>query len=369
MTNSHSAIAPKRNKISGHSHLKRRHYILGGILGFIVLLLLAVHLYLASWALRYVNRVLNDIDGYQGSIASIDVDLYRGAYRIHDLKLYKKTGHIPTPFIAIAQIDLSLQWGALFHGRIVSDVELDQPVINFATNKSGTASQTGAEVDWNKPIRDLMPIDINIVTFKNGKLTYQDFSTSPQVNIYINHMQGELHNLRNVVDTTKALPSTLDIAGDSIGHGNLRIKGHMNILEPVPDVDLDAKLENANLAAISNFTNAYAAVDIKSGTLNVYSEVKVKNNHVSGYIKPLANNISIIDLRKPTNPVKLAWEVVVSTVVTLFTNLPKDQFATKIPLEGNLDNISTDSWAALGGIIRNAFISAFKKGVDGSVAY
>ena len=85
------------------------------------------------------------------------------------------------------------------------------------------------------------------------------------------------------------------------------------------------------------------------------------------YIKPIATDVSLIDLRKSTNPLKLAWESVVAVVVTIFTNHTADQFATKIPLEGRLDNISTDTWAAIGGIIHNAFVEAFKKGIEGSV--
>jgi hypothetical protein len=59
----------------------------------------------------------------------------------------------------------------------------------------------------------------------------------------------------------------------------------------------------------------------------------------------------------------------VATVVEIFTNQRKDQFATKVPLEGSLDNIDTDSWSAFTGIIRNAFIQAFKKGLDKDIKF
>jgi len=347
----------------------KKHPIALGILALLIAALIGARLYLNVWLPDYVNRVLNNIEGYEGSVADIDIDLYRGAYRIHQLKLYKKTGKIPTPFIDIETADLSIQWGALLHGRVVSNAELTQPVLNFAVNESGTAKQTGAGVDWSKPIKDLMPIDINLVTFNDGKLTYQDFSTTPKVNVYIHHMSGEIRNLRNVVDAGQPLPSTLTIKGDSIGGGALQMAGKMNILKPVPDMDMDIKLEKVHLPALSDYTNAYGAIDIKEGNLNVYSELVIKNNHVSGYIKPIATHMSLIDLRKAANPVKLAWETVVAAVVELFTNQRKDQFATKIPLEGDLGNVDTDTWSAIGGIIHNAFVSAFKNGLDKDVKF
>jgi hypothetical protein len=346
-----------------HSHLRKR-YVIGGIIALVIALLIAGRLYLNVWLLNYVNDALNKIDGYEGTVESIDVALYRGAYRIHKLQLFKQTGKIPTPFIDIDTTDLSIQWGALLHGRIVSNADLTAPVINFAVNQSGTAEQTGAGVDWTKPIKDLMPIDINLVTFKDGKLTYQDFSTTPKVNVYIHHMSGEARNLRNVVDASQPLPSTIVVKGDSIGGGNLEIKGKMNILKEIPDMDLETKLEHVHLPALSDYSNAYAGIDIKDGNLNVYSEFIVKDSQVSGYVKPIATHVSLIDLRKPTNPIKLAWETVVATVVEIFTNHAKDQFATKIPLEGNLKNVDTDTWSAISGIIRNAFVHAFRNGLD-----
>ncbi len=328
--------------------------------------LIAARLYLNVWLPRYVNHVLNNIKGYEGSVEGIDIALYRGAYVIHNLKLFKTTGKIPVPFIDVEKADLSIEWGALFHGRIVSNLDLEKPVINFAVDKSGKTTQTGANVDWTKPIKDLAPVDINIVNFHNGKLTYQDFSATPKVNIYIHNMAGEVRNLRNVVEKSEPLPSTILVHGDSIGHGALNIKGRMNILKEVPDMDLDAKLENVNLTALSDYSNAYASVDIRGGKLSVYSEIKVKDNHVSGYVKPIASDISLIDLRKETNPLKLAWESVVAVVVDIFTNRSHDQFATRIPLNGNLDSIKTNTWTAIGGIIRNAFVQALSKGLDPS---
>ncbi|MBN8531284.1 MAG: DUF748 domain-containing protein [Alphaproteobacteria bacterium] len=331
--------------------------------------LTGARLYLNVWALDYVNRVLNRIEGYRGSVEALDIDLYRGAYRMHNLRLVKEHGNIPVPFIAIDMVDFSIQWGALLHGRIVSEAALAGPRVNFAVNRSGTSEQTGLGVDWTRPIQDLMPIDINVVTFTGGTLTYQDFSTEPRVNIYMHRMSGEIRNLRNVVDGAQPLPSQLVARGDSIGGGAMEIKGSMNILRPIPDMDLEARLEHVSLPELSNYTEAYAAIDIERGRLDVYSEIVVKNGQVSGYVKPLAREIAILGTKHETNPLKLAWEAVVATLVEIFSNQPRDQFATRIPLRGDLNNIETSTWPALGGIIRNAFFEAFRHGIDRDVQF
>ncbi len=335
--------------------------ILLGIAAVLVVILIVVRLYLGVWLLNYVNGVLGHIQGYQGSVESINIDLYRGAYRINKLVLNKKEGAIPTPFIAIQTADLSLQWGALFDGRIVSNITLTKPVINFAVNKS--ASQNGADVDWTKPIKDLMPIDINRVAFEDGSVAYKDFSSTPQVDVFIHHMDGEVQNLRNVQSAGEPLPSPIDIKGSSIGDGTLKIHGRLNILKPTPDMNILMSLENVNLPALNNYSEAYAAFDFKQGNFGLYSQLVIKDSQVSGYVKPMATNLSV-DILKSANPIQIAWDTTVAAILKIFTNISKDQFATRVDLQGNLNNIDTNTWSMIGGILKNAFINAMSKGFD-----
>jgi len=339
-----------------------RYYVFGTLLALLLAVVVVIHTYFAGWLIDYVNDVLKHINGYTGSVESINIDLYRGAYRVNNLKLYKKEGSIPTPFLAAKTIDFSIQWRSLIHGRVVADAELVDPVINFAVSK--TAEQEGGNVDWTRPIKKLSPVDINHVTFTNGTISYQDFSTTPKVDVYIHHMSGEISNLRNVLDKNQLLPSTVVVKGDSIGGGSLDIKGRMNILKQIPDMDLQSKLENVHLPALNTYSDAYGAFTFKDGSLNVYSEFIVDDSEVSGYVKPVATHIAIIDLHKTHNPIKIAWESLVAGVFTLFTNHMHDQFATKIPLQGDLKNVQTSTWAAIGGIFHNAFVSALSHSFD-----
>lgn len=106
------------------------------ILG-VVIALLIFRLFLPGIVKNYVNKKLNELPGYSGHVEDIDISLYRGAYVIKWLLLKKKTDPEKYPFLKIARADLSLQWGALFHGRLVGKVLLDEPVMHIlATEKT-----------------------------------------------------------------------------------------------------------------------------------------------------------------------------------------------------------------------------------------
>lgn len=335
--------------------------ILAACAALLLVVLVVLRLYLSTWLLDYVNQVLANIPGYRGSVESINIDLYRSAYRLNKLVINKVEGKIPTPFVAIDETDFSLQWAALLHGRIVAKAILTHPVVNFAIKES--AAQTGQNVDWTKPIKDLTPIDIDYVRIKDGSVTYQDFSSTPKVNLYVHHMNGEVRNLRNVTDAEHPLPSSIEINGSSIGNGNLKITGRMNILKRIPDMNLLLAIEKVDLPALNSYTDAYAAFDFKSGNFNLYSQLIVKDGHIGGYVKPLVTHLSVNVLNKE-NPVEVAWSLAVAAVLKIFTNQSRDQFATKVDLEGNVDNVNASVWSALAGVFSNAFIQAIARGFD-----
>jgi len=328
-------------------------------LGFLILiaaLLIGGRIYLPIWVTDYVNKTLQNIPDYTGSISDVDIHLYRGAYTIHDLKLFKKSKGIPVPFLDFKSSDLSVQWGALLRGEIVGEAVLNAPTINFATGRGGQA-QTGVETDWTVPIKELMPLDINVLEIHNGTLAYKDFSTKPEVDLSIYNVEARVTNLRNVEDKNAALPSDLNISGTSIGKGKLNVTGKLNILKRIPDFDIQSKLESVNLPAINSYARPFAGIDFNTGNLNIYSDLTIKDGRVEGFIKPLATNIDLID--HTDDPISVLWESAVSVIMEIFTNQKKDQFATTVPLQGNLSNPETPFWPTLGGIIRNAFAGAF----------
>ncbi len=335
----------------------------------LILALLGARLYLPYYVKDYVNEQLNTMKGYRGHVDDIGIALYRGAYTIRGLELNKIDKGIPVPFLTIATSDISVQWGALFHGKIVSDIHLTRPQINFAVSSSGTSSQTGAGTNWKPLLDNLVPFEINLVELINGKVTYQDFSANPKVDLFITDLNGTVKNLRNVEDPTAPLPSTLNITGNSIGGGVLGIKGGLNILTKYLDMDIDTKLENAKLSAFNDFSRDCCLLDFKKGTMNIYSELAVKNNQVNGYVKPVIIDLSVDRIPEDTNPIEVAWATIASVLLQVFENTPRDQFATKVPLSGSLDSIQTSIWPTLGGIFRNAFIEAFSKGTDNEVSF
>jgi hypothetical protein len=96
----------------------------------VIAVLLGVRIALPFVVERYVNKTLDELDGYSGRIEDVDMNLWRGAYEIEGVQIVKTGGRVPAPFFSADQIDI-VEWSALFDGSIVAEIELSAPQLNF----------------------------------------------------------------------------------------------------------------------------------------------------------------------------------------------------------------------------------------------
>jgi hypothetical protein len=344
----------------------------------VLVLLVAFRLSLPYIVARHVNNVLSSLDGYRGSIHDIDIHLYRCAYQIDSIKIFKVAGNQEIPFVSIPLTDLSIEWDALFNGALVGEISFHEPVLNFIGERESLSEeregekpseQTGEDVDWTQPINQLMPFDINRLNIHDGKLAFYDLSTSPKVDLFLDNVELEALNLNNAKDNPEPLPSRVYLQATSIGNGQLNMAMRINVLKHIPDLDLDLRFENVDLRALNDFFKAYGHADVEAGRLNLYAELAASEGEITGYAKPLFTELKVVDWKKDNEePAELLWDSMVGFLTEVFENQRKNQFVTRVPLEGEIDDVDSPFLPALWGIFANAFVEAFEKDTDRTVS-
>lgn len=325
----------------------------------IIAILIAVRIALPFWVENKVNRTLEDLDGYTGSIEDVDLHLYRGAYTIDSLVIDKVEAENPVPFLIIPKTDLSVEWGALLDGEIVGEIELIQLELNFMTTGEGEGI-FGEDANWVEPLKELLPIQINRFAIREGTIHYRDYASEPQLDIPLHNFNLEMLNISNVEEESDTLPTDITLNATSIGGGILNMEGQANLLQAIPDFDLTLEFEDVDLPELNDFLEAYANVNAENGEFNFYTEMRVNDAILEGYVKPIIRDLSVLDLEEG-NVLEVMWEGVVAAVTEIFENQSKDQFATQIPLEGDLNDLDAGIFPAIWNIFRNAFIEAFSK--------
>jgi hypothetical protein len=344
---------------------RKRLYIIFAVVAFLVLVRLA----LPHVLLHVANERLANMEGYRGAIEDIDLALIRGAYQIKGFHLDKvdDTGQAPVPFLAAALIDLSVEWRALFRGSLVSEIEVDRPMVRFTKDKTEPGQVQADTASLADLLNDFMPLSINRLVVRDGSIEYKDEGASPVVHLALSRVEATAENLTTVVDANKLLPASVTASAGIYG-GELSFQMGLDVLADDPLFEMELEVEDMDLTQLNDFFEAYGNFDVSSGTMSMYSEMATKEQAFKGYLKPLIFDFKALGREDRGKPFfRQVWEGLVHVGGLVLTNPRKGQLGTQINMEGRLDEPGTSTLEIVVFALRNAFIQALEPGVEGIV--
>lgn len=342
-------------------------------MAIIAVILIGIRIAMPFVILKVVNKQLADLDGYTGHVDDIDLNLYRGAYVIKDLTIKMVEDSVPVPFVDLKEMDISVEWKAIFQGSFVAEVIMDGLTVNFVSGKDDAPTQTGESVDWRQQVIDLVPIKINRFEVLNSEIHYRDFSREPLVDLYMDQLYVLVTNLTNSTDLSETMVSDLKVHAAIMSGAPLDINGKLDPFDSLGTFNFDVELDKLPLTDINNFLDAYAKIDAEKGTFSLYSEVAAQKGEFEGYVKPLMHDVKLVNLKgeddEHDNFLRVAWEGIVGLTVKIFQNQKHDQFATEIPFSGNLNNPDIKILRTIGNLLRNAFVEALQPSLENTITF
>jgi hypothetical protein len=349
---------------------KRKRPLLIVLLSLLVLLV-AFRLLLPFIVLKYVNKKLGSLKEYYGYVEDIDIALLRGAYVIKDIKIVKTGNDLgekdTIPFFRSNAIDLSVQWKALFKGKIVGEIYVENPVLNFVKGKHKNENAKADTSDFRRLIKDLMPLTVNHFEIENGQIHYIDPFSKPHVDIFLNELYITASNLSNVNDSNKLLPAYAHVNALAY-EGSLQMDVNFDALQKKPTFDMNAEIKHVNLVLLNDFLRAYGNFDTKQGSFGLYTEFAARDGNFGGYVKPIIKDLDIVQWNKEEGDLgQILWETIVGSAAEALQNQSKDQLATKLEIKGRFDNPDPNLWRAISFVLRNAFVRALKPSIDNSI--
>jgi hypothetical protein len=328
-----------------------------------VVLVVVARPFLAKGVLWYVNRTLNRSPIYQGRVADIDLHLWRGAYTIRDVRIIKTTGDIPVPLFRSNEIDLAVEWSAILHGKIVGQISINQPEVNFVDDPSTGASETGAGGPWLQIISGLFPFDINSVRLNDGSVHFRTYQRSVPVDVYLSHLECQVNDLTNVRHSITPLLTTVNLTALAMDQAKLELKMKLNPFSYNPTFNLEMRLLGLDITTTNPLIEVYGGFNVKRGLFDLVLNVNSDEGTINGYVKPLFRNLVVFDLaqdiQQDHNPIQVFWQAIVGGVTAVVNNYDRDQLGTLIPFTGTLKGPQIDFLATVGNLLRNAFIRAY----------
>jgi hypothetical protein len=135
-----------------------------------------------------------------------------------------------------------------------------------------------------------------------------------------------------------------------------------------PTFDVNMEVKKIQLPQANPWLREYIKADAEAGTFELYLELAAADGKFAGYAKPILQDVDLYRSGEPEeNPLKRVWEGFLDFAANVLENPDAEQVAARIPFTGTIKDPETNLFATIASVMRNAFVSAFARSLEGSI--
>ena len=259
-----------------------------------------------------------------------------------------------------------VEYGPKHREARIADVTVRGLRLDYRHTEATAAAEKARGKEVAKVAKDqepAMPVEIERLRLVDSNLGLVTPVKDRRVRLFVS---GADLDVTNISSGFREGPAKARLTGHFMGHGSARAAATFRDASKGPDFNLLLAVDGASLPSINDFLRAYGKFDAAQGTFSVYSEVKVHDGRIDGYLKPLFKDVKIYDpqqdKKKPV--LKKIYEKIVGGVSHLLENRPRDQVATVADLSGTVSDPDTSTWEIIVRLVSNAFVKAILPGFE-----
>jgi hypothetical protein len=227
------------------------------------------------------------------------------------------------------------------------------------------AKKTGRAIE-QKSNDPSLEVRFNNVRIAGGELGMVNRAANPEYRLFVTKTQLDISNLSNQPEAGVA---SARARGLFMGSGNLDASARFRPRGKSANFDLRLVIEETEMKAMNGLFLATGNFDVNAGVFSLFTEIKVRDGAVDGYVKPLFRDVDVYDAKqdKKKNVLRQIYEGIVGGLSWLLENKPRDQVATTTRISGRLSNPETSTLDLTLGLIENAFFKAILPGLERSL--
>jgi Domain of Unknown Function (DUF748) len=352
------AHAPGRAK---HSHARWPRRLLIAV-GIVVALLVIVRLLLDPIAAHYTRKALHDADGIAGDFKSVHVTIFGPGYTINQLKIIEVPGgDWDKPLLYAERAHVGIEWRQLLHRRVTARLRLDDP--KFILTKRAPSPKSKTETpDVAAQLQQITPARVARIEVRNGEFLYRDLTAPHHPEIWVHDIEVAAENLATREGLAHGEPATVSASAKLGRSGDITLFTSADLFAKGLDLAGNFALRGWKVAELYDLEEPATKLQTPEGTLDLFAKFKVRDNVISGGVKPVLKNVKVRPTEDTFGNKLKAW--VADTGLHLFSDRVPDRnaVATVIPITGRLDSPDVQLWPTVLGIVRNAFVEGISSG-------
>lgn len=245
----------------------------------------------------------------------------------------------------------------------LADVTVSKLVLDYHHTPATTTAAEKKVSEATKDTQPAVPVRIDHFAIQDSRLGLVSVAKDRPFRVFLDSADFTMTNLSSGF---REGPVKASLTGRFMGSGAVHGRATFRDNSKGPDFDLSVEVEGASLPSINELLRAYGKFDVAAGTFSVYTEMKVHNGRVDGYVKPLFKDVKVYspqqDRKKPV--LRKLYEKVVGGLSHLLENKPREQVATVADISGSLDDPNTSTWQIVVRLVSNAFVKAILPGFE-----
>jgi hypothetical protein len=313
-----------------------------------------------------------EIDGHANFLA----EPYAGVNTIFTLE------NVPLDYFRpmLSRAHLSIQNGFLSsHGRVeyaptvkvahLEDLVIDRVRLDYVHSAASVPDEGKVQKAVRKASNEpslLLRLDQFRLT--NSNVGWINRMKSPDYRVFVSGANLGVTNLSNQF---RDGPARATLTGRFMGTGATSARASYRAEKSGPDFDLDLKIEGTQMTSMNDIWRAYGKFDVVGGSLSIYSQIRVKDAKIDGYIKPLFKDVNVYDPEQDKEKpfFKKLYEGIVEGVADMFENRKTDKVVTVADISGPISDPNSSSIRIIGKLIENAFIKAILPGFERQLGF
>jgi len=256
-------------------------------------------------------------------------------------------------------------WFKMVH---LNEVRLDDLHVDFvhtprtAATEQAVREQVGRAAEEATNVSGLL-LRIDRAYASGANVGYVNKAANPTYRVFLTEAKLALENLSN--HFTEGVGVAV-LNGKFMGSGPTAVRATFRPETSGPDFDIDVRIDDTQLRAMNDLLRAYGKFDVRGGWFSFYSQLRIKDRQIVGYVKPLFRDMDVYDERQDRDKslFRKLYEGVVGGVAKLLENTPRDEVATKTTVTGPIGNTRTNTAETIVRLIQNAFFQAILPGFD-----
>lgn len=346
--------------------------------GALLVLGLVLPVVLSPLATTAVNRRLATLSGFEAQVGRVRLAPWKRAVEFEDFVVRQRDNAAGGPLIKVQRGTVTLVLSALMRGKLrihgsISDTSLvvyhDEPAAAARKPKEGNAAvspaRAAADGTWRGELHQRFAVEIDRFEITRTQVVFVDRASTGSPALTIAELHLVARNLKTEPGAGGELPAQVEVSARFPEGGTLRAAAALAPRANRPRFKASLEVKDLALVPLRELLRAYARVDVRQGTFDVFIEAEAEGGTYAGYAKPFFQDLEFKALPDPEKGLIRNSAMKVASVVTDLLKNDQQKVATKAPFQGSFDDTEVDLWATVQNLLRNAFIQSLREGFEG----